>query len=64
MSKAEQKMSVSDAKLLLYQISDMVYVAAKFLEAENETESVQAAAVLKAADDVMEKLMNFLEELE
>ena len=54
-------MTAHDAKLLLYQISDVIDVAAKFLEAANETESVKAVSVLRQSDDAMEKLMEWLD---
>lgn len=56
-------MTAHDAKLLLYQVSDVIDVAAKFLEAANETESVKAVSVLRQSDGAMEKLMEWLEEL-
>lgn len=55
-------MTAHDAKLLLYQISDVIDVAAKFLETANETESVKAVSVLRQSDDAMEKLMEWLDE--
>lgn len=55
-------MTAHDAKLLLYQISDVIDVAAKFLETANETESVKAVSVLRQSDDAMEKLMNWIDE--
>ena len=54
-------MTAHDAKLLLYQISDVIDVAAKFLEAANETESVKAVSVLRQSDDAMGKLMEWLD---
>ena len=54
-------MTAHDAKLLLYQISDVIDVAAKFLETANETESVKAVSVLRQSDNAMEKLMEWLD---
>ena len=54
-------MTAHDAKLLLYQVSDVIDVAAKFLETANETESVKAVSVLRQSDGAMEKLMEWLD---
>lgn len=57
----EEKITSADAKLLLYQLSDIIEVAEITLEHINNTESDKVISVLKLTDGITLKLMDWIE---
>lgn len=56
-----EKITSADAKLLLYQLSDIIEVAEIALEHINNTESDKVISVLKLTDGITLKLMDWIE---